>query len=271
MPLHLGGADRRLPAPEQRVVAALGGEVVGDHEDRLAAEGELARQRLAAGCPRRVGRVDPAGGGGQVRPVAAASKTPVVAWSRAARAVDEGDPRSGPEEEDLADVAARLAAVGAVGRVDPARLVRRPAGGADRRRQLVDGLLGVDRAVVDGAVVVLDLLQRQDVRASCRLSTIWPASRVELVCGSPGSRFSTLKVATASSVGARLRGDLALQAAGCQGRRGGGPGCSCRSCSPGRRPSTGIRVADVGGRASPAGEQASSSCRRAVFGRSYPP
>ncbi|GAA3418944.1 hypothetical protein [Streptosporangium vulgare] len=80
----------------------------------------------------------------------------------AAGAVDERHAR-GVEQEHLADVAARLAAVGAVVRVDGAPVVRGSARGLDRRDELRDGLVGRDDAVVGGAVVVLDLLQGEDV------------------------------------------------------------------------------------------------------------
>src|SRR6266545_2404204 len=47
--LRLGDALRRLEAAEQWLVAALGVEVVGDHEQVVAPESELPGQRLAAG------------------------------------------------------------------------------------------------------------------------------------------------------------------------------------------------------------------------------
>ncbi len=67
VPLRLGDADRRLEAAEQRVVAALGVEVVGDDEHRLALPRELAGERLAAVGERRVGRVDAARAERQLR------------------------------------------------------------------------------------------------------------------------------------------------------------------------------------------------------------
>ena len=82
----------------------------------------------------------------------------------AARTVDEGHPGRVEEEAD-ADVAAGLAAVGEVDRVDLAPLVLRAAGGDDRRGEHVERLVGGDRAVVGRAVVVLDLLEGDDVGA----------------------------------------------------------------------------------------------------------
>ena len=67
--LDLGAQHRRLKAAEQRLVAALRVEVVGDHEQRLAVEGELAGQRLAAG-EGRVGRGDAARAERQLGPPA---------------------------------------------------------------------------------------------------------------------------------------------------------------------------------------------------------
>ena len=83
-----------------------------------------------------------------------------------------------------ADVAARLAAVLVVDRVDLAELVGRAAGGRDRRDQRVAGQLASTIAVVGGAVVVLDLLEAMmsgdlqvvDDQAGQRGRT-WPARR----------------------------------------------------------------------------------------------
>ena len=65
--LDLARAVRLLEASEQRRVAALGGEVVRDQEQLLAAVAELARQRLAARVPHPVGRIDPARAERQLR------------------------------------------------------------------------------------------------------------------------------------------------------------------------------------------------------------
>src|SRR5690606_39904575 len=77
--------------------------------------------------------------------------------------VGEGDPL-GVVEERLADVAARLAAVRLVGRVDRTPRVAGTAGRLDGLDQLRQGQVRGDRAVVGGAAVVLDLLQGHDVR-----------------------------------------------------------------------------------------------------------
>ena len=137
--------------------------MVGDHEERLAVEGELAGQRLAAGVNAALV--------GSMRPgLNESSRLAAVVDDRrrrrraAARAVDEREAAVGAEEEADADVAARLAAVLVVDRVDLAELVGRPAGGRDGGDELVERRGGIDDAVVGGAVVVLDLLEREDVR-----------------------------------------------------------------------------------------------------------
>ncbi len=58
MALHFTDTRRRLEVPEQRIVATLRVEVVGDHKQVVAVEQELARQWLAAGVERRVGRIN---------------------------------------------------------------------------------------------------------------------------------------------------------------------------------------------------------------------
>src|SRR5262249_59856925 len=100
---------------------------VGDREEVVAVVADLAGQRLAAGVEGRVGRVDPAGAGRELRAGAAAHHGR-GGGRAAAGAVDEGQAAVGAEQEALADVAARLAAVLVVDRVDLAELVRRAAG-----------------------------------------------------------------------------------------------------------------------------------------------
>ena len=226
-PLHLGGAHRLLPAAEQRVVAALGGEVVGDGEDGRAPEGELAHQRLARAGPRRAGRVDPAGGGRSGATLWPCVTTPVRVVAVPPGRSTKATPRSGAEQEHLADVAARLATVGAVGRVDPARVVRRSARGADGRRQHGHRPAGVHRAVVGGAAVVLDLLQRQDVRA-LQVGDDLACEPVELRLRVAGVEVLDVERGDGELVVALALGDLALQPAGGQLRRGwSAPACSC--------------------------------------------
>ena len=122
MALHLAGGCRRLEPAHQRVVAALGVEVVADHEDLPSAEAELADQRLAGVVPGRVRRVDQARATGSAAPCRAPSVTPIRAGRAAAGPVDEGQAAVGAEQERDPDVAARLAAVGVVDRVDLAVL-----------------------------------------------------------------------------------------------------------------------------------------------------
>ena len=135
VPLHLADPRRRLEATEQRIVAALGVEVVGDHEHGLAAVGELAGQRLAAGVPRGVGRIDPTGAERQLR-AGRAGDDAGRCRRRSARTVDEGEPAVGAEQEADPDVPAGLPAVLVVDRVDLAPVVRRAAGRGDRGDQL---------------------------------------------------------------------------------------------------------------------------------------
>jgi hypothetical protein len=81
-----------------------------------------------------------------------------------ARPVDEEQPAVGAEEEAHVDVATWLAAVLAVHWVDLTERVRRAAGGLDCGDEHVPGVGGVRRAAVGRAVVVLDLLDRDQVR-----------------------------------------------------------------------------------------------------------
>ena len=67
----------------------------------------------------------------------ARSLTPVGCGRGRRRAGRRSEPAIGAEEEALADVAARLAAVLVVDRVDLAELVGRAAGGLDRGDQLL--------------------------------------------------------------------------------------------------------------------------------------
>lgn len=68
--IALGGGteNRRLEAAKERIVAALGIEVIGDEKQLLAIEGKLACQRLAAVVEGRVSRVDPARTEGKLDP-----------------------------------------------------------------------------------------------------------------------------------------------------------------------------------------------------------
>src|SRR5262249_58500669 len=81
----------------------------------------------------------------------------------AAGPVDEAEAAVRPVEEDGADVAAGIAAVLAALRVDLAEFVERAAGEGDRVAQRREVLGRAQDAVVDGAAVVLDLLEREEV------------------------------------------------------------------------------------------------------------
>ena len=120
VPLHLGDPRGRLEAALQRVVAALRVEVVGDHEQVLpsnvnspASGLRLAFQAVFAGSIRPGLNVSC---GDEPDPDDADR-----CGRGAAGPVDEREPAVGAEEEDLADVAARLAAVLVVDGVDAAR------------------------------------------------------------------------------------------------------------------------------------------------------
>ncbi len=163
--LDLRAAGRRLEAAVEALVAALGVEVVGDHEHpaaRTALERELPDQRLAAGLPRRVGGRDTARGRGQ-RGLAVVGDD--LHRRGGVAALDVGEPHPlGVEEERDPDVAAGLPAVLVVDRVDLPRLVGRTARRLDRVGELLQRGPGGDRSVVLRAAVVLDLLQCHHVR-----------------------------------------------------------------------------------------------------------
>ena len=102
-------ASRRLEAAEQRIVAALGVEVVGDHEHRLARGSvnsptsglRLSFHAVLVGSI-RPGLNDSCGAG------CCRATTPVARRRRPARAVDEREAAVGAEQEADADVAAGL-------------------------------------------------------------------------------------------------------------------------------------------------------------------
>ena len=104
-----------------------------------------------------------------------------------------------------ADVAAGLAAVLVVDRVDLPVLVGRPAGGCDRRDERVEVTLGVDRAVVRRRRCCPGSPRARRYPATRRLSTISPRGASNFVAASVGARFSTLNVATDELVGGRGR------------------------------------------------------------------
>ncbi|GJD82127.1 hypothetical protein NBEOAGPD_5387 [Methylobacterium gregans] len=168
--LGLGGAadlaavERRLDRAEQHAAAALRGEVVVDDRDGLTVEGEVGGERRARGVERAVDVVAlvGVGRGGGVGDGAA------VGRDRAQRVRDEPN-AVGPVEIGRADVAAGLAAVGVVAdeRVVDEGVLRAGTAvrGAHRFDDLLERLRGRGDAAVRGAVVVLDLLEGDDVRA----------------------------------------------------------------------------------------------------------
>ena len=123
--LDLGRSGRRLEAAEQRVVAALGVEVVGDHEER-AGRGRGTRPPAACGWCRRPRWSGRSGPGCRRAAVPAPADDRGRRWSRSppGRSTKREAP-VGAEQEPHADVAAGLAAVLVVHRVDLAVVVRR--------------------------------------------------------------------------------------------------------------------------------------------------
>jgi hypothetical protein len=219
-PLHLRGLLDRLEPPVQRVVAALGDEVVRDHEDRLAAPAELAASGLRLSVQAAlVGSIRPGENDRCGRPARVAGDRGGRGRG-ATRPVDERQPAVGPEQEHHPDVAARLAAVGVVDRVDLAELVRRAAGRGDRRDQPADRLVGRDHAVVGGAGVVLDLLERQHVRRPQVLHRVL-GQRVELGLRILRRQVLHVERRHRELLRGRRLGELALQAAAAQRRRRG--------------------------------------------------
>src|SRR5829696_7715578 len=162
VPLRLGGERRRLEAPEQGLVAALGREVVGDDEQPVAVEDELAGEGLAAAREGRVCRVYTSGAGRQAR------AAPVTDYGRrrgrpSAGPVYEPEPAVAAEEKADADVTAGFAPVLVVHGVDVAEFIGGASGGADGRDQLIERLVRVHHRVVLRPVVVLYLLDGDDV------------------------------------------------------------------------------------------------------------
>ena len=103
----------------------------------------------------------------------------------------------GAEEEPLPDVPAGLAAVLVVDRIDDSPCVGGAAGDDHRVAKHRERGRGVDDAVVDRAVVVLDLLEREKVWRS-QVVDDDRGKRCELGGPQPGIEFSRVKVAIAS-------------------------------------------------------------------------
>ena len=198
-------SHRRLEAAEQRVVAALGVEVVRDREHRPALPEELGRQRLAAAVERRRWS-------GSMRPGLNVSCGALAAWRPrsfgvvdvAARPVDElrARDRCGTGSRRGCCRRARRRR-GAVDRVDLAVLVGRAAGGLD----------GVDERPCTSAVGVRACAGRRRRRcpgspprprcpgcAGCRRRRGQRARTWSCADRVARSRFSTFIEATASSL-----------------------------------------------------------------------
>ena len=172
--------------------------MVGDGEHRGAAEGELARPAACASRPRPgwSGRSGRGRRSGAARPSATTAVAVVAAPP--GRSTNP-TPRSGRNRNTERMLPPGWPpSVPSWGRSSAPRTpVRRPprwrpSSLADRR----DRTSTVPSSL--GAAVVLDLLQRQDVRAP-QVVTTCPARRSNFACGSSGARFSTLNVATARS------------------------------------------------------------------------
>src|SRR5688500_10987860 len=87
-----------------------------------------------------------------------------VAGRAAAGPVNAGQPTVRPVEEPRADVASRLASILVVNGVDLPVLVGRPTGGLYGCNEPVPGHVGVNNRCIGRAVVVLNLLYREEVR-----------------------------------------------------------------------------------------------------------
>ena len=161
--LDLAGVERRLDRADHRAAAALRGEVVVDDRDLVAVELE-GRDQRRAGAEERIVRI-----GLLIERGRASGRVDrdAVHADGAQRVVDKVDP-VGAIEKGGADVAAGLAAVGVVA---DERIVD---GTRTRRPRRATELMAVTRSCsvrlaargrgVAGAVVVLNLLQRDDVR-----------------------------------------------------------------------------------------------------------
>ena len=136
----------------------------------------------------------------------------------AARTVHEGQSAVGAEQERDPDVAARLAAVGVV---RPGRSAATGTPGRRRPGSRRSAGSSVTSAATTPSLVgpVLSWTSSSATRSGlARLVTICPASASNLAGGSPGSRFSTLKVADRQLVRPLRAGPLPRQLSTGDGR-----------------------------------------------------
>lgn len=155
-----GQVDRRAQVTLQRGTATLGLPVDIDGEEVVLAVQRLplGGEGLAARVPGKVGRVDAAGVVLQGR-----AGENLVGIQRATRVGLAQTQNVGPVQVSDADIATGLAAILLVEGVDGSESVVDAAYGLDGGSQGGERDVGIDDAVVGGAVVVLDLLEEQDV------------------------------------------------------------------------------------------------------------
>ena len=208
--LHLARPARRLEAAEQRVVAALGVEVVGDRRT-AACRCSGTRRPAACGCSSNTALV------GSMRPGLNVRCAPGHRLGRRSSPCRPAGRRTqaavGAEQEADADVAARLAAVLVRGRVDLAVLVGRPAGRLDRREQAREGDVRGRRRGAVAAPSLSWISSRLRMSGARRLFTIWAATPVVAVLRVEAVEVLDVVAAIASS--SRFFGsrDLALELA----------------------------------------------------------
>src|SRR5207247_8810141 len=126
----------------------------------------------------------------------------------------------GAVQEDLPDVAARLPAVGIVDRVDLPPRVRRPAGPRDGGGERRQGDVRGDRTVVGRPAVVLDLLDRDQVRRR-EVRDDHAGEPVELALRVGRRQVLHVERGGRELPGAGRRGDLGREPTAGHGRRGG--------------------------------------------------
>ena len=169
--LGLGTEHRRLEAAKERVVSALGVKVIGDDKQLLTVEGKLARERFATVVEGSVSRIDAAGTEGELDP-GWAIRHRRGAGRTSTGTVCEGEAAIGAEKKTDTNIAAGLAPVLVINRVDLAESVGRAAGCLNGGDQGVVGGGGIDYPIVSRPIVILDLFNRDDVRRTEGLLTM---------------------------------------------------------------------------------------------------